>query len=86
VVYVRFCQFGYTTVILTAIFNAYFVGVVAAESGNGHATLLWTMTIAIANALVLFSAPVVGAIADYSGAKKRFWLLRQWAACCLPHY
>jgi UMF1 family MFS transporter len=67
-----FANSGYTTVILTAIFNAYFVGVVAAESGNGHATLLWTLTMACANALVLLSAPVVGAIADYSGAKKRF--------------
>lgn len=67
-----FANSGYTTVILTAIFNAYFVGIVAAESGNGHATLLWTLTIAIANVLVLFSAPILGAIADHSGAKKRF--------------
>jgi len=67
-----FANSGYTTVILTAIFNAYFVGVVAAESGNGYATLLWTLTIAAANVLVLLSAPVVGAIADYYGAKKRF--------------
>ncbi|SFF14280.1 MFS transporter [Nitrosomonas sp. Nm166] len=70
-----FANSGYTTVILTAIFNAYFVGVVAAESGNGHATLLWTLTIATANALVLLSAPVLGAIADYSGAKKRFLII-----------
>ncbi|MEQ1778812.1 MAG: MFS transporter, partial [Nitrosomonas sp.] len=67
-----FANSGYTTVILTAIFNAYFVGVVAADSGNGHATLLWTLTIAAANGLVLISAPIVGAIADGSGAKKRF--------------
>ncbi len=67
-----FANSGYTTVILTAIFNAYFVGVVAVESGNGHATLLWTVTIAAANSLVLLSAPIVGAIADFSGAKKRF--------------
>lgn len=70
-----FANSGYTTVILTAIFNAYFVGVVAAERGNGHATFLWTLTIAAANILVLFSAPVVGAIADYSGAKKRFLVM-----------
>lgn len=67
-----FANSGFTTVILTAIFNAYFVGVIAAGSGNGHATLLWTLTIAASNMLVLLSAPVVGAIADYSGAKKRF--------------
>lgn len=77
-----FANSGYTTVILTAIFNAYFVGVVAAESGNGHATLLWTLTIAAANALVLISAPVVGAIADYSGAKKRF-LVMTTSGCVL---
>ncbi len=67
-----FANSGYTTVILTAIFNAYFVGVIAAGHGSGNATLLWSMTIAAANVLVLLSAPVVGAIADCSGAKKRF--------------
>ena len=67
-----FANSGYTTAILTAIFNAYFVGVIAAGQGSGDATLLWTLAMAAANALVLISAPVVGAIADYSGAKKRF--------------
>lgn len=67
-----FANSGYTTVILTAIFNAFFVGVIAAGQGSGDATLLWTLAMAAANALVLISAPVVGAIADYSGAKKRF--------------
>ena len=70
-----FANSGYTTVILTAIFNAYFVGVVAAGASNGHATLLWTLTIATANGLVLLSAPVLGAIADYSGVKKRFLIV-----------
>lgn len=67
-----FANSGFTTVILTAIFNAFFVGVIAAGQGSGNATLLWTLAMAAANALVLISAPVVGAIADYSGAKKRF--------------
>ncbi|GKS69493.1 MFS transporter, UMF1 family [Nitrosomonas sp. PY1] len=67
-----FANSGYTTVILTAVFNAYFVGVVAREEGNDQATLLWTLAMAAANALVLVSAPVIGAIADYSGTKKRF--------------
>jgi len=70
-----FANSGYTTVILTAIFNAYFVGVVAAEQGNGQATLLWTVAMAIANVVVLVTAPVIGAIADYSGAKKRFLVI-----------
>ena len=78
-----FANSGYTTVVLTAVFNAYFVGIVAG-SGNddGHATLLWTLTMAIANAVVLLSAPVLGAIADYTAAKKRF-LMVSTAGCVL---
>ncbi len=66
---------GFTTVVLTAVFNAYFVGVVAAEVNtdqNGYATLLWAIAMAIANGLVLICAPILGAIADHSAAKKRF--------------
>jgi UMF1 family MFS transporter len=69
-----FANSGYTTVVLTAVFNAYFVGVVAASGAdrNGTATLLWTVAMAISNILVLASAPVLGAIADHGAHKKRF--------------
>ena len=73
-----FANSGYTTVVLTALFNSYFVGVVAAGLDGNHAgtaTLLWTIAMAIANLLVLLSAPIVGAIADYSAAKKRFLII-----------
>ncbi|MFQ5761150.1 MAG: MFS transporter, partial [Acidiferrobacterales bacterium] len=73
-----FANSGYTTVVLTAVFNAYFVGVVAANanaSTGGSGTLYWTIAIAIANALVLVSAPVLGAIADHRANKKRFLAL-----------
>jgi UMF1 family MFS transporter len=72
-----FANSGYTTVVLTAIFNAYFVGVVAANVAGrgGTATLLWTMAMAITNILVLTSAPVLGAIADHGAHKKRFLAL-----------
>jgi hypothetical protein len=36
-----FANSGYTTVVLTAVFNAYFVGVVA--GGADWATLAWTL-------------------------------------------
>jgi MFS transporter, UMF1 family len=70
-----FANSGYTTVVLTAVFNAYFVAVVAAGANGGargSGTLYWTIAIAITNAVVLFSAPVVGAIADHRADKKRF--------------
>jgi len=72
-----FANSGYTTVVLTAVFNAYFVGVVAGDGADksGAATLLWTVAMAITNILVLASAPVLGAIADHGAHKKRFLAL-----------
>ncbi len=67
-----FANSGYTTVVLTAIFNAYFVGVIAAGAGNGRATLYWTLAMSIANGLILLTAPIIGAIADFGAHKKRF--------------
>ena len=67
-----FANSGYTTVVLTAIYNAYFVGVIAAVAGPGAATLYWTLAAAIANAVVLLTAPVIGAVADARAAKKVF--------------
>jgi UMF1 family MFS transporter len=77
-----FANSGYTTVVLTAIFNAYFVGVVAGRGADtdGSATLLWTLATSLANLLVLLSAPVIGAIADHAGKKKVF-LLFATAGC-----
>jgi UMF1 family MFS transporter len=69
-----FANSGYSTVVLTAVFNAYFVAVVAGGAGipSGTATALWTGAIATANGIVLLSGPVVGAIADHRAAKKPF--------------
>jgi len=79
-----FANSGYTTVVITAIFNAYFVGVVAGDGPDrgGTATLLWTIATSIANVLVLASAPVIGAIADH-GARKKQFLLVTTAGCVL---
>ena len=75
-----FANSGYTTVVLTAVFNAYFVSVVAADAP--WATFLWTLIIAVSNAVGIFVMPVVGAIADASAQKKR-WLFGATAICIL---
>jgi len=80
-----FANSGYTTVVLTTIFSAYFVAVVAGGAGglsSGAATFLWTLAVGIANFTVLVSAPVVGAVADHMAAKKRFLLITT-AGCVL---
>ena len=64
-----FANSGYTTVVLTAVFNAYFVGVVA--GGAAWGTLAWTSALAFSSALVMFSMPAIGAYADLRAAKKR---------------
>ena len=73
-----FANSGYTTVVLTTIYSAYFVGVIAArldQQSPGTAMLLWTLSIGAANLLVLFAGPVIGAIADQRASKKRYLLL-----------
>jgi hypothetical protein len=68
-----FANSGYTTVIITAVFNAYFVGEVAA--GAPWATFAWTAALAVSYALIIVSAPLIGALADAHAAKKKFLAL-----------
>ena len=68
-----FANSGYTTVVLTAVFSAYFVGSVA---GNAPwATLAWTGALALSSALVMLTMPALGAYADLRAAKKRLLLI-----------
>jgi UMF1 family MFS transporter len=64
-----FANSGYTTVVLTAVFNAYFVGVVA--GGASWATFAWTLAVALSSVIVAVISPPLGAWADRVGARKR---------------
>jgi len=73
-----FANSGYTTVVQTTIFSAYFVGVVAGAAQDatpGLSTLLWSLAIGIANLIVMIGGPLIGAIADQRACKKRFLLI-----------
>ncbi len=75
-----FANSGYTTVVITAVFNAYFVAEVA---GNAPwATFAWTATLAVSFALIMLTAPLIGAYADAHAAKKRL-LLATTAGCVI---
>src|SRR5258707_361730 len=68
-----FANSGYTTVVITAVFNAYFVSVIA---GNAPwATFAWTAALSASYALILLTGPVIGAYADLRAAKKRLLIL-----------
>ncbi len=64
-----FANSGYTTVVITAVFAAYFVGGVA--GGASWATLAWTAGLSVSYAIVMLTMPGLGAWADRHAAKKR---------------
>ncbi|MCB1983875.1 MAG: MFS transporter [Burkholderiales bacterium] len=68
-----FANSGYTTVVITAIFNAYFVAVVANNENWG--TFAWTASLAVSYLLIILTAPVLGAYADAYAIKKPLLLL-----------
>ena len=73
-----FANSGYTTVVITAVFAAYFVGGVA--GGADWAPLAWTVALSISYAIVMLTMPSLGAWADLHGAKKKL-LIWSTAGC-----
>ena len=55
--------------VLLAVFSAYFQGSVV---GGAEGTKLWGYSVFVAMLVVAVIAPFLGAIADYSGSKKKF--------------
>ncbi|MCB9420394.1 MAG: MFS transporter [Ardenticatenaceae bacterium] len=62
---------AYAAIVLLAVYSAYFQGTVV---GGAEGSRLWGMAVGIAMLVVAVTSPVLGAIADYSGAKKKFLL------------
>ena len=65
-----FANSSFTTIIVTVVYSVYFVNNVVGDADLGSA--LWGRAIAISMLLVAISAPIFGAVADHSRAKKRF--------------
>jgi UMF1 family MFS transporter len=63
-----FANSAYTTVVITAVFSAYFVGVIAGKAP--WATFAWTAALSVSYAAILITGPLVGAWADAHAAKK----------------
>ena len=64
-----FANSGYTTVVITAVFAAYFVGGIA--KGSDWATFAWTAALSVSYAIVMLTMPSLGAYADMRAAKKK---------------
>jgi UMF1 family MFS transporter len=68
-----FANSGYTTVVITAVFAAYFVGGIAQKAE--WATFAWTLALSISYFVVMVTMPSLGAYADLRAAKKRILAL-----------
>jgi UMF1 family MFS transporter len=69
---------AYAAVVLLAIYSAYFQGEVV---GGPEGSRLWGYALGIAMLFVAVTAPILGTIADFSGAKKHFLLFYTSVAC-----
>jgi UMF1 family MFS transporter len=69
--HVRFRQFGlyHCCCHRPAVFNVYFVGVVT--QGEVWGTFAWTLALSVSYALIVLTAPLIGAYADVHAAKKK---------------
>jgi len=61
---------AFTTVIVTALYAPYFGEIVVGDPAR--ADMLWGSAAAISEVAVAILAPILGAIADFSGSRKRF--------------
>ncbi len=68
-----FANSGYTTVVITAVFAAYFVGGIAQKAA--WATFAWTAALSVSYAIVMLTMPSLGAYADLRAAKKKLLAL-----------
>jgi UMF1 family MFS transporter len=75
-----FANSSYTTIVVTVIFNVYFATRVVADPGQGD--FLWSVGVATSQLVIVVTAPFLGALADFSGAKKKF-LFVSYLICVL---
>lgn len=69
-----FANSAYTTLIITLVFSVYFREAVV-HAGDNSGDFLWGLANFMAMVLVAATSPILGAVADYSGRRKRLLVL-----------
>lgn len=68
-----FANSSYTTVIITVVFCIIFPKIIVGDGPEYRlGNLLWSISLSISYLIVLLTAPLFGAIMDYTGLKKKF--------------
>ncbi len=72
-----FANSAFTTIIVTVVYSVYFMQtVVGGDPGYGE--MLWGRAIGISMTLVALTAPIMGAVADFSRSKKKFLFINTY--------
>lgn len=66
---------SFATIIISAVLPVYYSRVAAENLSGNTATVYWGYTTVVALIVSVMLAPIMGAVADYSGIKKRFLLV-----------
>ncbi len=72
---------AFSTVIITFVFSVYFTKQIAGDETDGGAQ--WSFMIAASGLVIAFLSPFLGAVADNSGARKK-WLFWLSLLCIVP--
>jgi UMF1 family MFS transporter len=83
-----FANSSYTTVIITIVFCSIFTGVIVGDGPEfRYGNYLWTVALSLSYLIVLLTSPLLGAVMDFTGSKKRFlfcsYILTVIATCAL---
>ncbi len=71
-----FANQPFTTIIVTFVYSAFFISVIAENEQLG--TTMWANAIAITAVIVAIISPILGAIADSGGFRKLFLFISTW--------
>ncbi len=63
---------AFATTIMAAVLPVYYASVAAANLPGNMATVAWAYTTSISLLIAALLSPILGAVADFAGAKKRF--------------
>jgi UMF1 family MFS transporter len=66
---------AFATTIMAAVLPIYYSSVAGATLPGNRATVYWGYTTSIALLIIALLSPVLGAMADFRGAKKRFLII-----------
>lgn len=78
-----FANTSFTVLMVTALFPVFFRAMVTAQVGDGGflGTALWGYAGSITMIIIAVTSPILGAIADFSGSKKKFLIF--YTALCI---